>query len=481
MYDGFFGSERYRPRYVRAALENAGLLAFEFVLYWWQPASNTIDWQFPDLGAKLTSGESVRFDDNMERTNWTLHPVAGGMHYGFTRANGFGIPASFFAAALSSTLYEAVFEWREVVSINDLIVTPFAGMALGEFLFHLGDYLNSEPVRPRMLDEVVGLGPLGRDVAGGTFGFVRRTHDPGDEPRLPLLADDSLGYSSAYAHRFRLLAGYDMVANDQGKTGSLAVVSAGAELAAMPGFLRPGRISTWFSNGNFTSMDVRVAFDSDLRDVDLLVDSHLFGHFAQSFDAVAGGMSGSAHELAVHTALHYVDRWLLGRRDTYPMLHLLGPVGTFWIGHGPTMVRLSADVSPDFAAPRSLAYESWSNRFGMQGTKTSLQSHSYYFAWGVSAGASTTVSFHGLTLGARGRYGHYESIDGAERAVEEVTREPHNTDDILELAGTLGYEPPRSVFSVGVTAAHFARLSNMAPVTTVRSDQRVGVAVGLAF
>ncbi|HEX7670469.1 MAG TPA: DUF3943 domain-containing protein, partial [Polyangiaceae bacterium] len=316
VFEGWFGERRYPKRYLRALALNGAAMGFELFLYWYDPQSNTVDWQFPDLGSKLSQRSIARFDDNLERTNWLLHPMAGATHYGFTRLSGFGVLPSFGAAAVSSALYEVVFEWREIISLNDLIVTPFGGMAVGEFFFHLGNYLNSEQTRPRTLDEVTGVDEFGRRIGAVALGFPRRMANVMDAPLpAPLVSDDALGLSSAYAHRFEFSMGGDLVGNDQHRSSVLTVLGGSAELAAMPGFLRPGHFHTWFGGGNFTRFWARGAFDGTLRDLDILADAHLFGFYRQDLEAVRHGRAGAAYEIAGHTGLHYVDRWLLGRRD----------------------------------------------------------------------------------------------------------------------------------------------------------------------
>src|SRR5690348_4292682 len=61
VYEGWFGDGRYRPNYGRAIGENATMLVFELFLYWYDPNQNSVDWQYPNLGQKFSSGEVVRF------------------------------------------------------------------------------------------------------------------------------------------------------------------------------------------------------------------------------------------------------------------------------------------------------------------------------------------------------------------------------------------------------------------------------------
>lgn len=482
VYEGWFGANRYPHRWGRMLGENAAAMGFELFIYWNDPNGNSVDWQYPDLITKLSQQSVARFDDNLERTNWLLHPAAGALHYGLTRVNGFGVLPSFATAAIASGLYESVFEWREIISINDLVVTPFGGMAVGEFFFQLGNYLNSEQARPRRLDEVTGPDEFGRRVSAITLGLARHANNALDAPPPPpLVPDDSLGLSSAYTHRFEFFMGEDFARNDAGDSAALTALGLSAEIVAMPGFLRPGSIHTSFSGGNFTRFSLRTAFDASLRELDISADAHLFGGFSQELRAVPGGRTGYANEIAGHTMLHYVDRWLEDRRDQYALLHLLGAVDNLWLPLGHTTLRLGADVSPDFAAPYSLAYERFRLAYGPGGAKSSLEGHGYYFALGASAGVQATLAVDAFSLGVEGRYGRYESIDGAERMQEQVTRDPHLHDEILELAARTAFEPPDIPLALHLDAAHVGRRSHMAPFTARRSDERVGVAVGLRF
>ncbi|HVU02811.1 MAG TPA: DUF3943 domain-containing protein [Polyangiaceae bacterium] len=482
LYDGWFGSDRYPKRYARAAAENGAVMAFELFIYWYDPQSNTVDWQYPDLWTKITKQSVARFDDNLERTNWLLHPTAGAAHYTVTRINGFGVLPSFGVAATASALYEVAFEWREIISFNDLIVTPFGGMAVGEFFYHLGNYLNSEQARPRTLDEVTGPDEFGRRFSAVTLGLPRSAAKGIEaEKPPPLVPDDSLGLSSAYSHRFELSMGESFLTNDQHRKGTATSIGLSGRLVAMPGFLRPGHIATWFGDGNFTRFSARSMFDQSPRELELETDAHLFGYFKQDLRIGRGGPIGETYELAGHTGLHYVDRWLFDRRDQYAMVHLLGPVGTAWLSRGPARYRFALDVTPDFAAPYSLAYEQFARVHGEDGTKSSLRGHGYYYSFGVSAGAEASFTSEGFTANIDARYGRYESIEGHERMQEDVTVDPHLSDDILELSSTLAFEPPGTPVLLRVTGAHVGRRSHMAEFTVHRSDERLEGALGIHF
>lgn len=482
MYESWFGSNRYQPNYGRALLENSLMMAFEVAIYWYDPAINVVDWQFPDLDSKLSSSEAVRFDDNLLRTNYVFHPIAGSSHYLFTRVNGFGVPASFAVAVGSSAAYELLFEWRELVSVNDLVVTPFGGMAMGEFFHQLNNYLNSEP--PSVRTELrASPGAVVRGAAASTLGAFRRAHDELDDPPAPLRAPvDNLGLSSAYGHEFRIRMEQSAIENGDRRSSTLYAFASELELQAMPGFLRPGRFSRWYANGNFTSFDLRIGFNGASRENEMAFDSHLAGWYSQDIERSSGGLRGYAFESGLANGLVYVDRKWIGRRDEYGIVHLPHPVQRAWLFFGPAALELSTDVSADFASVHSASYALYAERFGTAGTKSSLMRHSYTHSWGASAGGAANLLLDSFEIGALARFGHYESIDGIERAQDEVVNDTHAVERILEFRAHMQLEPRSSSVSARVEYRATRRDSRLADDFRQSSTFRsLTVGLGLRF
>jgi hypothetical protein len=481
-YQSWFGPERHPRQYARAAMENGLITILEMAFYWYDPQSNSVDWQFPDVSSKLQSASAVRFDDNLMRTNYLYHPFAGQSHYLFTRVNGFSVGESFLTAAAFSTAYEMLLEWRELVSINDLIVTPVGGTAVGEFFNQLGGYLNSEPPHAHL--HVRQPAPVVvRDGAEVTLGLPQHLHESFDEPEYPvLLPPDTNGLSSAYHHAFRLTAGLEAAGNGTSRWQELYQINGRFQLVAMPGFLRPGGFHRWFGTGNFTSSRVRVAFAGRESDIEVHFDSDLFGHYGQNVRSSPGGRTGFANELGIGTGLRYLDRRLFGRTDQLGIVHLLRPVDRAWFLFGPARLELALDLSPDFASIHSAAYESYVRRFGTDGTKSSLIRHGYLHTWGVSGGAVVALSAGDARIEASGRYGHYESIEGLERNQEEVSVDSHGTETVRDLAFAFELEPRGSPLSARFELAETRRGSRLEPdLHATRTHRRVSVGLGLAF
>jgi hypothetical protein len=133
---------RREPHYARAALEDFALLGIGVAWYWYQRDYNRVDWDYASVQSRFKHLE-ITFDSNSGGMNFFGHPFSGAFLYAAARRNGLNIAESFGYAVASSTAYEFLHEWREKPSVNDLIMTPFGGLAIGEFLVHLGDYATS--------------------------------------------------------------------------------------------------------------------------------------------------------------------------------------------------------------------------------------------------------------------------------------------------------------------------------------------------
>ncbi|HVJ21084.1 MAG TPA: DUF3943 domain-containing protein [Polyangiaceae bacterium] len=463
---------------MRAGLEHLAVFGLELGIYWFDPDTNVVDWQFPDLQSKLMHREGFRFDDNLMQTNYVFHSFAGATHYVVSRANGFGVAGSFASAVASSAFYELVLEWKEIVSFNDLIVTPFGGSAMGEFFYHLGNYLGSEPVPASR--SFVGYAAQGG--ARGIVGGPRLLHDAIDDPASPpWIQPDNLGLSTAYAHRFRVMFARDTFRGSSSRLDGLLAADGEFELAAMPGFLRPGRFGLWYTNGNFTSFNARLGYENGSREVELDFDAHFVGWYAQDLRALSDGVSGHAHEASFGTGMHYVDRILFGERDQYGIIHLARAGQKLWLRSEPLRFELAVDASPDFASVKSQAYDEYAARFGREGTKSSLLRHGYFHGWGLSAGASAKLGVGPVEVGARARHGRYEAIDGAERVQEEVTSEPDGSETITEVGASVGFEPKDAPIVTELEYARTSRNSALSWLSASRTWRRFTAAVGVRF
>jgi hypothetical protein len=470
-YRAWFSPHRREPQYLRAAAEGVLLVGLGTAYYWVDPTANRPDWDYPTFGEKLRF-EAVRFDDNKHTTNHVLHPLAGAAVYGFSRVNGLQPWEAFGYAALSSIVWEYGLEFREQASINDMVFTPFGGMAVGEFFLQLGDYLNSAP----------GGGSLGNRIAAATLGLPRNMHDALDRPPEPIeLPADSLGFSSAYWHHF--LLGYELsrLGNDAGRGATLHGTRIEAKIAAMPGFLRPGSFTQEFSSGNFVEMRWKMGFaDSGLADADLWFHSTLAGVYDQNFRASgSGGLSGQATLVGLSSALRFSDRRLMGRFDRFAIAHLLGPRLGWWLGAGKLLTHVDWSMHADFAGIHPMALWQWRREHPDAGVRSVLSRQGYGFAYGLSSRLSSELELAGLSVGTNLGYGRYYSIQGLDRHQADVTHDVLARDEIIELGAKLGYAPASAPVSIEVSIGELRRAGIMADQRMSAYDRRLSLGLGL--
>jgi hypothetical protein len=126
---------------------------FGVAQYWLMKNENMEDWEYKpnytDLKRKIKRGWI--FDTNAFRTNTLYHIYGGAGYHQIARSTGYGFFASVGWAFTGSLIWEYFGEFREAVSLNDMIFTSFAGPMLGEAFRLSGLYieLKVKPVIPR--------------------------------------------------------------------------------------------------------------------------------------------------------------------------------------------------------------------------------------------------------------------------------------------------------------------------------------------
>ncbi|MCL1058951.1 DUF3943 domain-containing protein [Shewanella gelidimarina] len=92
---------------------------------------------------RIVTTESWKLDDNEVGMNWG-HAYAGALYHQAFRNYNFNYYESMLGNFLTSGIWEVFAEYKEVVSINDQIVTTFGGSVLGESFFQLSEMLDTK-------------------------------------------------------------------------------------------------------------------------------------------------------------------------------------------------------------------------------------------------------------------------------------------------------------------------------------------------
>lgn len=468
----WFSEDGPKPRYTRAALELAILLGLQTISYWARPAANQFDWDDPTFTNRLNL-TAVRFDNNLAFTNFFLHPLSGALSYWFARMNDVNVPLSELYAIAGSIIWEFALEWREEVSLNDLIVTPAGGVPAGAFAAVLSDYLSSTPEKPT----------VPKQTAEAVLAFPRLMHpwrvDPNSGAgRLP---PDNLGFSSAFWHRFRI--GFEASSvSVENRHDQLTGLQVDGEIVSMVGMLRPGRFYKVFAHDNFTEAHFRIGFTPrGHTDVEFRTSATLVGWYSQDFRAVRRGVAGHAVMVGIPYGLRYVERTYAQSRDMFGNVDLFGISSGLWLGLGRLRLRVLADVHYDFGAAQSLSLPRYKLEHPHQQLKSVLEVQGYDYGAGPFGRIRGEVNVDGVTFGGYADYGLLRMIDGLDRWEERNPFETNGHDTIFEYGTWLRYEPPQIPLYVTGALDFTARKSTLGEITTDRFDRRMGASIGMSF
>jgi hypothetical protein len=464
--DRQLGPTRDRPAYGRAALEVAAVLGIGFAQYWANAGTNSRDWDFPHWTDRL-SLDGVRFDNNTHVTNNVLHPLSGASYYMLSRANGMNVGASALYTLAGSAVWEWALEWREKISINDMITTTAGGIAAGEFITQLGSYLNSAP----------GETSFGQDVAKTTLGFPVWVHDRLDNRRPdPSPVADNLGFSSRYNHRFVAAYQNNWLDDTVARSHVVRGVVLDARLVSLPGFFEQESFAGTFAQGNFSDAHLGMQFDSDgLRETDLRFNAVLAGYFAQrGHPAVINAYVGLA------TGLDFYDTDTLGRGDQYALVHCAGPeLAASW-RRKEYGVEVRARASADFAAIRALAWPEVQEVDSSAIYKSSLE-QKYQYHVGLSTRLSATLRVHAARFSAELGWSSYRSIQGLDRFQETVTRDLSGAETLYNHKLSMAIEPPGTPLRFYSELEGRAHGSSLGGQSAQRLERRLAAGAGLVF
>jgi len=461
------------PHYMRSLAWQVGLLTLGTAWYWLEADVNARDWDYPNFLDRFSS-KGVRFDNNSFTINHFSHPTAGAFYYLTARGNNFGVAGAALTSFLTSAVWEFGLEFREKVSINDQVFTPGAGIAMGEIFYRLGHYLNSAPGGGTWVHKALGW-VIGWPVA------VHRWLD--DVPPVDDGMADSLGFSAAYSHRFRLAWRGATEEDTLGDTGFLQGAELEFDLVAMPGFMRPGKFSVLFDDGNFTHFDGAFAFNEagEAAHMDFWFESALYGQYQQNMEGPEDAISGMASRLSITFAFEHVQRWKPGPRDRRAVLHLPGANAAVWVALGGLVGHLELALHPDFSAIDSVAFPLWKGNHEEVLARSVVEKHGYYIGYGGTTWILADLSYKGLALEGRIRYGHVNSIEGIDRAQEDIDNDIELEDDILEYRARFGYSAPDWLVSGRLEYQFIERKGSAAGASGLRSWNRYVATAGVQF
>lgn len=438
----------------RALLELGALAVYSTYRYWADYHRWVEDWQYEltceDQYRRFLTTEAIRFDSNNFVTNWT-HALAGALYYQFGRTNYLTWEESFLCAFGSSLLYEYVSEWREVISVNDMFLTTFGALSLGESWFQLGDYLHHQ--RSPVLKALGFINPINK-----LNQWLDRKNPA------------SKAYQSPGWHGFSLSAGWRRVSETGRGSFGAGYFSVATEIVRTPEYGRAGAVRKVLRDSSFTELSLEVAVrdrqpgDEHLRggwieDVDLFARSVGRAWYRQDIDELG---RGHALSIGIGSALTYVRKrptvydltsvqvridplpeTPTDFRDKMTVTHLVGPV-VDWTSFGRKLkARVVADAYVDFAMMNACAFNAYSAVHSIDGMKTTMSYFGYHYAYGASASARIDLDWGNLWLRGLASAHAWDSWDGLDRFQDEVVNDVSVRDTRTRFLVKAGWRLPR--------------------------------------
>lgn len=413
---------------------------------------NVADWDFPSWKQRFTL-DAWTFDNNEFPINFIGHPVDGMLFYTFPRANDHSLAVSAAYSLGASFFWEFFIEFKEKVSVNDLITTLGSGVTMGEFAHKLTRYFSGKSPD----------GHIGHDVANVTLGFpVSMSRGLSGRPQGGRGPYDDYGFSNHIGAR--LEAGYLYRQHDFGEIRNTHGVSAGGRLSSLPGEGMPGRFSLFFHDADITELWVTAGGGNDAREVELKSDTHLLGKYWQDLDEQAQGMSGT---VALNLAYRFLFQDFEGYNDRLGLMRLPGIGGDFRFNRGDFGLSTRLRMNPEFAGLDAPTYPAWrASELGPDDVeKTILRKHDYYFAWGYSSRVGGSVHLGPLALETDLEIGSYNSQEGMDRNQDEVTVDVDLRDTLVEVDTKLSLRIPNTPlrFDLGWSAVERkSKIGNLA-------------------
>jgi hypothetical protein len=455
--------ERRSPHHARALVEMGAGLALGTGGYWLLMNRNVADWDNPRPLSRF-DGSAWVLDNNSIGVNFLGHPATGGFSYSLARGNHHGVLGAFSYSFLTSFLWEFLIEFKEKVSVNDVLVTPGAGLPLGEFFHKLGLYLDTGHHDS-----------LGFDIARWTLGTgaaLDRALDGRERPRVT--NSDGLGFSSAIWHQFGVRYGVVEVETPRDSRYARFEVGVAGRLVTLKDYGKPSAFGRAFWTAEISSLTLESEASRHGSGLRVTADTILAGYHAQRFTRAGLELRGESVTLGTSLGYEYqrssANRYAsvesavtmpapkLGyhapnRREQYGALQLPGFAADFrWLGASAAF-EASARLQPSFAGLGAAAFYDWAGAHLDERSKHILHRQGYFYGWGGVANLAAKLSLGPLRAEFELLYGAYRSQDGLDRHAEQLTVDVPATGDVLRYTGSLGVAPapPVSVaFEMGV-------------------------------
>jgi hypothetical protein len=474
-----------KPRPLRAWIELGGFLTYSTASYWIRAAFPE-DWQFQlnldDQIRRFFGLQGWRFDSNNFELNWT-HSLAGGVYYQFARTSHMSWLYSWMVGLVASTYWEGVVEWKEVISLNDQIMTGIGSYATGEPWYQIGRYLSYQP---GLLQQALSfLNPLVK---------INRwldRKDPADKAYVqPGWRDFSL---FAGARRWS-------EAGEPSQTG--AYFGFDLQLLGLSEYGKSGEIRDKIKDTYFSEISLDYAVrDGHADETRLLTKAVTLGLFRQK---IAEDGEGHCLILGLGSAFEYFKKRPLASYDSNPVpvmtgwddlhldeprnftdklaiLNIAGPVLDWTVFRRGWKLRTVAEAYGDFALVNAYALNEYSRTHDIVGMKTTVFYYGYYYGFGGTFSGRAEFEAGNFRARAQAGFSAWASADGLDRLTDEVTNNVHLSDTRTRCLLGAEWKIPRVPLGLFLTYEGVRRSGKIAEVRVHRLENKTYAGLRFIF
>lgn len=500
--------KKRRKRLGRAVLEVTGQILYSTASYWIRQDVMKEDWEYQftweDQKKRFLFIDGMRFDSNTFQFNWT-HAGAGAIYYNYARVNNLNVFESFLLSLGTSTFWEFAVEFKEVVSINDMISTPIGGVSIGEAFFHVGRFFRSNKQKHTLLNRLARL----------LSNPVMAVDDWIDKKRLV----HRHAYDEDFWYDIRLTAGprFDVFSNNDAHT--FLDLGFESQMVHVPEYGTLGASTRSVGNTLFSEYNLHGTFNTKgVYEFKIFAKAVLFGGFWQDIRAVDPGKKEKEPEvygrglledigdnnrqgyslfIGAATAFDtYKKNYHLmlepgeeepanipDKFDKYTVINLLGPTVDFAFFRKDFKIRLAADAYGDFAMVHAHAYKDYLDFHTHGQTKSTLENHGYYYALGITLSSLMQINISNLELKGKVKYHYFDSIEGLDRFQKDMADEDDFDliDQRLNYSFSLGYRIPKTSLQLVLGLEQRERWGNIEGFTRHSSERRSYVQLKYIF
>jgi hypothetical protein len=459
------------PNPLRAVLEIGAVFTLGFT--WYATTAPTVNrW---DVGYRWqTFRRKITFDHlgpdaNSFGTNFIGHPLGGTGYYLAARSNRLSILQSFGMSVAGSLFWELLGEVSEVVSMNDMIVTPLAGLAIGEATTQLGAALDRCQAN------------AANRIAAATLGPFKTMNDAFDslEP-----ARAAAGCPNDDWRRFRAEAAATLARQDavgaKGRWWPEARFEISSRLARLPGFDASGRDTLWFDDGNVSDIELTLTAGArGVTELDLVTDVVLAGLYyrARRLDW-SGASKGSNGYVGVTSGFEYaLHQYRRGEGRAIDRWAAVRPLGVRFEQRGALggpMLNTLVELGPDFGGVTPVAIGEYRGRAGALPVVQAARG--YYFGIGGHLGTSIELEDGPLVVRGELRAAHLRDVRG-----RHDPKGASLDDWFVGYGGSVSYRSPRSGVGPRVFVERRLRFGRVGAASSRAGELGFGTGLGATF